>query len=111
MDKSLRTVDHWWTPLLFALGVLLIGNIPGTLTFTLDPNTVHRIGLESIGIPAWVFSGVWLIAYPCMGIATWLVWRKRHEANISMPLAVFAVGLIQTQGFWLTNGLQMTAVI
>ena len=31
--------------ILFALGVLFIGNVPAILTFTLDPNAAIRIGL------------------------------------------------------------------
>jgi translocator protein len=113
MNNAIEIIkpSAWWTAILFAAGVLLIGNIPSTLTFALDPNAVQRIGLESIPVPAWVFTGVWLIAYPCMGIATWLVWRKRYEANVSIPLVIFAAGLLQAQAFWLTNGLHMTAVI
>jgi len=97
--------------ILFALGVLLVGMLPGRLTFLLDPNAATRIGLEAVPVPAWLFAGVWIVAYPCMGIATWLVWRTRDRGDVSVPLIVFGAALLQTLSFWLTNSLQMTAVI
>lgn len=99
------------TPLFFAFGLLAIGMIPGSLTFALDPNAVSRIGMNEIPIPAWVFIAVWFIAYPCMGVATWLIWRKRHQMKVAVPIAVFAIGYIYTFSFWLTNGIHMTAVL
>lgn len=100
-----------WSVLLFALGVLLIGMAPGTLTFMLDPNAAARIGLDSVPVPAWVFTGVWLVVYPSMGIATWFIWRKRGEQDVSVPLSIFSAALLQTLSFWLTNSILMTAVI
>jgi benzodiazapine receptor len=100
-----------WTVLLFALGVLAIAMIPSTLTFALDPNAATRIGVNEVPIEPWMFTVVWNIAYPCMGIATWLVWRRRGEVEVSVPLVIFAVALLQTMSFWLTNSLRMTAVM
>ena len=100
-----------WTAVFFALGVLFIGLLPGQLAFLLDPNTSMRIGLGTVPIPAGVFTLVWLIAYPGMGLATWLVWQTRGEQDISVPLAIFAVALLQTLTFWFTTNIYMTAVI
>ena len=103
--------NSWWLALLFATSILIIGLIPGALTFALDPNAATRIGLGVTPIPASVFSSVWLIAYPGMGIATWLVWRRRDHADVSIPLAIFGGAFLQTLSFWLTNSLRMTAVV
>jgi translocator protein len=100
-----------WMAVLFALGVLAVGAIPGRLTFALDPNATTRIGLHDVPVPAWVFTTVWLVAYPGMGVATWLVWRTRGERDISVPIAIFIAALLQTLSFWLTNSLHMTAVL
>lgn len=113
MNKSttLSSSPSRWTAVLFALGVLFVGMLPGQLAFWLDPNTGARIGLGVVPISAGMFSAVWLIAYPGMGIATWLVWQSRSEQDISIPLAIFAVALLQTLTFWFTTSVYMTAVI
>lgn len=100
-----------WMAFMFALGVLVVGFIPAVLTFLLDPNAATRISLDAVPIPAWVFTAVWLVIYPSMGIATWLVWQQRHEQDSSVPIAVFAAALLQTVFFWLTNSVRMTAVM
>ena len=103
--------SSWWVCLVFALTVLMIGMIPGQLTFALDPDAAARIGLESIDLPAWVFIGAWLINYPAMGVASFLVWLTRGERDVSIPLSIFAAALLQTLMFWFTDSLRMTAVI
>ena len=100
-----------WTALLFAVTVLGIGMLPGALSFALDTTTSTRIGLGVVPIPVWVFRLVWLIAYPSMGIATWLVWRRRREVDVAVPLVVFGVALLQTLSFWLVDSIRMIAVI
>jgi tryptophan-rich sensory protein len=101
----------WWTAILFVLGVMVVGAVPGRLTFALDPNAAARIGLGEVPVPGWVFTTVWIIAYPAMGVATWLIWRKRGTADVGIPLAIFFVALVQTTSFWLTDSLRMTAMI
>lgn len=85
--------------------------LPAGLTFALDPGASTRIGLDVVPIPAWVFTAVWLVAYPGMGVATWLVWQRRTGADVTVPLAIFGAALLQTLSFWLTNSIRMTAVI
>ncbi len=98
--------------LLFAFVSLVIGGVLAPLlTFTLDTNAMTRIGLEAIFVPGWVFIAIWLVAYPGMGMATWLVWNKRHETNVSIPIAIFLLGYLQTLSFWFTTSIRMTAVL
>jgi len=100
-----------WNAVVFAVVMLIIGMLPGSIAFMLDPSTPTRIGLGEIPIPAPVFVMVWLIAYPCMGVATWLIWRRRDTINVSVPIAIFIVGFLNTFIFWFTNSVYMTAVI
>jgi tryptophan-rich sensory protein len=81
------------------------------LAFALDPGTVGRIGLDAIPIPAWLFTAVWIIIYPGMGIATWQIWRLRARIDVSVPLVIFGAGMLQNLSFWLTNSIRMTALI
>ena len=100
-----------WTIWFFAGATLLPGMIPSALTFALDANAASRLGIGQIPIPEWVFILVWLIAYPCMGVATWLIWKQRDKVNVSIPIAIFIAGYLNTFSFWLTNSMQMTAVL
>lgn len=109
--ERVRARTPYWTVFVFALGPLILGSVPPALLFSLDPTTTSRIGLGEVPIPAWVFTGVWFIAYPLMGVATWLVWRRRSEVDASVPLAVFTAAFLQTLSFWLTTSIHMTAVL
>lgn len=44
--------------------------------------------------PDSVFGPVWTVLYISMGIAAWLVWRKRHTVNARPALTVFVVQLV-----------------
>jgi tryptophan-rich sensory protein len=45
--------------------------------------------------PVWppdpVFWAVWLVIYPCSAVAAWLVWQRRHEADVRGALVAFAL--------------------
>jgi translocator protein len=43
--------------------------------------------------PGWLFGPVWAALYAMMAIAAWLIWRKRNEKSVALPLAIFAVQL------------------
>lgn len=48
----------------------------------------------SFAPPAWVFGPVWLTLYTLMGIAAFLVWRKRKKGNVRRALWVYGVHLV-----------------
>jgi tryptophan-rich sensory protein len=85
--------------------------LPVALTFALDPGAAGRIGIDVVPIPAWLFTAVWLVAYPGMGVATWLIWRLRDRVDVTVPLAIFGAGFLQSLSFWATNSVRMTALI
>jgi tryptophan-rich sensory protein len=43
--------------------------------------------------PGWVFGPVWTALYLTMGLAAWLVWRRRGSADMRLPLGLFGVQL------------------
>ena len=43
--------------------------------------------------PSWVFGPVWTALYLTMGVAAWLVWRRRGSADTRLPLGLFGVQL------------------
>lgn len=100
-----------WTALVFALATLLLGMLPAGLTFALDRGAAGRLGLDAVPIPAWLFTTIWMIIYPGMGVASWQIWRQRARVDVSVPLTIFSAGMLQSFSFWLTNSLRMTALI
>ncbi len=41
--------------------------------------------------PQWVFPIAWsAVNYPCLGVATWRIWRRRCESDVAPQLANFA---------------------
>jgi tryptophan-rich sensory protein len=90
---------------------LFVGFLPPTLVFSLNANAATELGMNSVTIPAWLFIGVWLIAYPSMGIAAWKLWKRRGEVDVCVPIGVLIAGFVITLTFWLTNSLRMTATL
>jgi benzodiazapine receptor len=43
--------------------------------------------------PNWLFGPVWTILYGLMGVAAWLVWKRRGFARGALPLGLFGVQL------------------
>lgn len=49
--------------------------------------------------PNWVFAPVWTVLYTLMGIAAWLVWRRRGLAGARVPLGLFTIQLVLNVGW------------
>ncbi|WP_328821767.1 TspO/MBR family protein [Nesterenkonia haasae] len=49
--------------------------------------------------PDAVFGPVWTVLYLSMGVAAWLVWRRRHSVNAKLALTLFVVQLV-LNGIW-----------
>lgn len=50
--------------------------------------------------PSWVFPAAWAaVNYPSLGLATWLVWRRHHNAPVTSALGWFGVQLALNASF------------
>jgi len=61
-----------------------------------------------------VYTPWWLplsFAGSVLGVSTFLVWRKRREADVRLPLALSAVAFLQNLSFWLSRSLGTTVAI
>ena len=44
--------------------------------------------------PSWIFGPVWVTLYILMGIAAYMIWRKRNSSNVKLALSVYGVHLV-----------------
>ena len=84
----------WQTTLMFAVGVLLLGMVDALVTmlvFQGNPakNAIYRN--PPIWPPDWVFWVVWIVIYPCLGVATALIWKQRFSVPVGRAIAFFVV--------------------
>lgn len=60
--------------------------------------------------PGWVFAPVWTTLYVLMGVAAWLVWKRRQLTPVSVPMTLFGLQLVLNAIWsWLFFGLQSPA--
>jgi tryptophan-rich sensory protein len=45
-------------------------------------------------LPPAIFAYAWMVIYPAMGVATWLVWARRGRPGATEALAVFGLGFL-----------------
>lgn len=83
------------TALVIALAACLAaGAIGGLLTAESVRTWYPTLVKPPLNPPDWVFGPVWTTLYVLMGVAVWLVWRRRRETEVSRALALFAVQLV-----------------
>lgn len=85
---------------------LALSVIPGSVAFAINPDTAVDIGLTRVPLPPWVFIVVWAVIHAGMGLAAW---RLRSTEDYAVPLALLVVGFLQTNLFWLSDGLRSVA--
>lgn len=96
-----------WVALLFAMGVLGAGMLAAVLAIRRSPPEMIASG----PLPDWAFWAVWVLIYPCMGVASWLVWRQRQRQPVAGVLLLFGVALAQNLSFWLAPDLVVVALV
>lgn len=103
MSASRTTIRQGFAPsgaiaFLFAAGTLLLGSLAAWISFAFIPPG-PALRLPSVYPPLWMFWAVWLVIYPCWGIATWLVWQQRHTADVRGAMALYFLTLISNMLF------------
>ena len=83
-----------WTAALFAVGVTIPGMLAARWGASFGTDWEKRLTKPPVWPPDWAFPAVWSILYPCMGVATWQVWRRRNETKIVGPVLLFGGHLL-----------------
>lgn len=78
---------------LAALLVLCIGGGAASGLATPPGEWYASIAKPSWTPPGWLFGPVWTALYAMMGVAAWLLWRRRADRPARRALACFAVQL------------------
>lgn len=69
-----------WNALALALAAPFVAAAVGAVATNSSVSTWYQhLRKPSWNPPAWVFAPVWNTLYLLMGVASWLVWRKREE--------------------------------
>ncbi len=90
-------IEAPWLPYAFALGTLAVGMVSAVLSFmTAGAHSASNPAgvLPSLWPPAWVFWLVWIVIYPCAGVATWRVWRQRRQFDVRGALVLYGVDIL-----------------
>lgn len=96
---KLTTCFPWRMAFLFAVGVLLLGMSDALITMTVahgNPAKNPTYLYPPIWPADWVFWVVWIVIYPCLGVATALIWQQHHTIPIRRAMVCFAVVLTVT---------------
>ena len=91
--QSVPSRAEWLMLVLFAGGCLVLGNLSALTMGDSQQSWYPGLTRWPLTPPDWVFPVAWSLLYPAMGIAAWLVWRRRHLAIVGPALTLFAVQL------------------
>jgi benzodiazapine receptor len=91
MTKTAQAGFAYWMGLAFWLGVCFAAAWFGAHF----PPGEWYLGLlkPSLTPPGWVFGTVWTLLYTMMGLAAWLVWKRKGYAAASRSLWLFLLQL------------------
>lgn len=72
---------------------LIVGGIGGMVTVDAVRTWYPTLRKPEWTPPPGIFGPVWTSLYLAMAVAAWLVWRRRAEAAVAVPLGMFGVQL------------------
>jgi tryptophan-rich sensory protein len=84
----------WCGAVVFAIGALALGTSTVPLAFALAPGGDLSATAPGLHLPSWFFGAVWAVIHPCLGVASWLVWKRRGQAGAAEALALFGVAFL-----------------
>ncbi len=79
--------------LAFVAAVMAVATLSGLSVAQSVPGWYETLNKPSWTPPAWLFGPVWTVLYLMMATAAWLVWNRRGQASVGVPLGLFALQL------------------
>jgi benzodiazapine receptor len=84
---------------LFLISTLAAGALGGWATSSSVASWYPGLSKPAWNPPAWVFGPVWTALYISIGVAAWLVWRRREAGAVRGPMTAWAVQLALNAGW------------
>lgn len=88
-----RNASEWIALAVFVIGSLGAGFLGSIATVPSIPSWYATLTRPPLNPPNWLFGPVWTLLYILMGIAGFLVWRRRDHPAAKTGLAFFGVQL------------------
>lgn len=85
-------------PLIISILIAQAAGIVGSFFTASSVSTWYvDLALPAVAPPSWVFAPVWITLYALMGVAAYLIWRRRGTSlasDVPWALAVYGVHLV-----------------
>jgi tryptophan-rich sensory protein len=78
---------------LFVALCLLAGAVGGIVTGSSVETWYPDLKKPVWTPPSFVFGPIWTLLYLLMGVSGWMVWRRRENVEIPLPMVLFGVQL------------------
>ncbi|MEU8773382.1 TspO/MBR family protein [Streptomyces sp. NPDC048606] len=87
-----RGARAWVALVAFLLAVYAVAAV-GALASSDAPALYASLDRPAWAPPAWLFGPVWTVLYGCIGVAGWLVWRRRAAPHRGRAITWWVVQL------------------
>lgn len=77
-----------------ALSILLVAAAASTGAIFSTGDWYRSLERPFFTPPDWIFGPAWTLLYLLMAVGAWLVWRKRRERPVGLPLTVYVIHLV-----------------
>ena len=93
-DRSVKSPSREWPWLVAWVALSLLSGVIGGVATASSVDTWYRtLDRPPWAPPDFLFGPVWTLLYVSMGVAAWIVWRRRGEREVAGALWLFGAQL------------------